>query len=145
MSSAPLNCHTRISPPFVSRFVAATTPPSTPLARVCADVAANSTRLATIVQRVARGGFAVNQRQHGSAERQVAVSVKYKFVKSTFIKKPLSSKTTFITNQFHQKTIFIRNHFHQKPISSKTTFIRNHFHQKKGNERVGQSIWSVFV
>ena len=57
--------------------------------------------------------------------------VKYKFIKTTFIKKKISSKTTFIKNHFHQKplsskTTFIKNHFHQK-----TTFIRNHFHQKK--------------
>ena len=72
--------------------------------------------------------------------------VKYKFIKTTFIKKffhqnPLSSKTTFIKNHFHQKPIsskchfhqnatFIKNHFHQKPFSSKTIFIKNHFHQK---------------
>ena len=31
------------------------------------------------------------------------------WVKTTFIKKPVSSK-----NQFHQKTTFIRNHFHHK-------------------------------
>ena len=61
--------------------------------------------------------------------------VKYKFIKTTFIKKIFSSKSTFIKNHFHQKPIsskchfhqnatFIKNHFHQKPISSKTNFIR---------------------
>ena len=68
-------------------------------------------------------------------------TVKYKFIKTTFIKKFFSSKSTFIKNHFHQKplsskTTFIKkpisskNHFHQKPLSSKTTFIKNHFHQK---------------
>ena len=73
-------------------------------------------------------------------------TVKYKFIKTTFIKihfhqNPLSSKTTFIKNHFHQKPIsskchfhqnatFIKNHFHQKPLSSKTIFIKNQFHQK---------------
>ena len=33
--------------------------------------------------------------------------VKYKFIKTTFIK-----------NQFHQKTSFIKDQFHQKPLSS---------------------------
>ena len=57
--------------------------------------------------------------------------VKYKFIKTTFIKKKFSSKTTFIKNQFHQKTIFIKMpHFHQKPFSSKTNFIKNQFHQR---------------
>ena len=61
--------------------------------------------------------------------------VKYKFIKTTFIKKNFSSKSTFIKNHFHQKplsskTTFIKKQFHQKPISSKTIFIRNHFHQK---------------
>ena len=72
----------------------------------------------------------------------VQLTVKYKFIKTTFIKKkifikihihqkPLSSKTNFIKNQFHQKTTFIKkplsskNHFHQK-----TTFIKNQFHQR---------------
>ena len=67
--------------------------------------------------------------------------VKYKFIKTTFIKKIFSSKSTFIKNHFHQKTLsskttFIKkplsskNQFHQKPLSSKSTFIKNHFHQK---------------
>ena len=40
--------------------------------------------------------------------------VKYKFIKTTFIK----------------KSNFIKIHFHQKPISSKSNFIKNQFHQK---------------
>ena len=67
--------------------------------------------------------------------------VKYKFIKTTFIKKknfikihfhqkPISSKNHFDQNPFSSRTIFIKNHFHQKPLSSKTTFIKNHFHQK---------------
>ena len=66
--------------------------------------------------------------------------VKYKFIKTTFIKKKFSSKSTFIKIHFHQKplsskTNFIKKplsskcHFHQKPLSSKTIFIKNHFHQ----------------
>ena len=67
--------------------------------------------------------------------KNIVPVVKYKFIKSTFIKKFFSSKSTFIKNHFHQKplsskTTFIKNHFHQKPISSKTNFIRDHFHQK---------------
>ena len=75
-----------------------------------------------------------------------ACSVKYKFIKTNFIKKNFSSKSTFIKNHFHQKplspkTNFIKKplssknhfhqkcHFHQKTLSSKTTFIKNHFHQ----------------
>ena len=47
--------------------------------------------------------------------------LKYKFIKTTFIKKnfhqnPLSSK-----NHFHQKPLSSKNHFHQKPFSSETT------------------------
>ena len=72
---------------------------------------------------------------------RLAKPVKYKFIKTTFIKKIFSSKSTFIKNHFHQKPIsskchfhqnatFIKNHFHQKPFSSKTIFIKNHFHQK---------------
>ena len=45
--------------------------------------------------------------------------VKYKFIKTTFIKNFCSSKSTFV-----------KNHFHQKPLSSKTNFIKNQFHQK---------------
>ena len=68
-------------------------------------------------------------------------TVKYKFIKTTFIKKNFSSKSTFIKNHFHQKplsskTNFIKKplsskcHFHQKPLSSETTFIKNQFHQR---------------
>ena len=81
----------------------------------------------------------------------VLLWVKYKFIKTTFIKKssfikihfhqkPISSKSRFIKKQVHQKTgssknrfiktTFIKNHFHQKPLASKTNFIRDHFHQK---------------
>ena len=78
-------------------------------------------------------------RQFHQAEH--VVPVKYKFIKTTFIKKKFSSKSTFIKNHFHQKPIssknplssktnFIKNQFHQRPISSETTFIKNHFHQK---------------
>ena len=82
----------------------------------------------------------------GMGKATVSSGVKYKFIKTTFIKiknhqKPHSSKTTFIKNHFHQKplssknhfhqkTTFIKNQFHQRPLSSKTNFIRNHFHQK---------------
>ena len=66
--------------------------------------------------------------------------VKYKFIKTTFIK-----KSSFIKIHFHQKplsskTTFIKNHFHQNPISSKTnfihvdTFIKKLLHQKPERE-----------
>ena len=57
-------------------------------------------------------------------------TVKYKFIKTTFIQKKFSSKSTFIKNHFHQNATFTKNHFHQKPLSSKTIFIKNQFHQK---------------
>ena len=65
---------------------------------------------------------------HRCRERKVArvCHVDGQQVKTTFIKKPLSSK-----NHFHQKTTFIK-----KPLSSKTTFIKkplsskSQFHQR---------------
>ena len=65
---------------------------------------------------------------------------KYKFIKTTFIKKIFSSKSNFIKIQFHQNPIssksnFIKNQFHQKtnfiqkPLSSNAKFIKDHFHQ----------------
>ena len=57
------------------------------------------------------------------------LSLKF-FIKTTFIKKPLSSKTIFI-----KKPLSSKNQFHQRPLSSKTTFIKNHFHQNQFHQR----------
>ena len=78
---------------------------------------------------------------HAAEHDRAVLAVKYKFIKTTFIKKFFSSKSTFIKNHFHQKplsskTNFIKMplsskcHFHQTPLSSKTIFIKNQFHQK---------------
>ena len=51
-------------------------------------------------------------------------AVKYKFIKTTFIKKKMFIKIHIHQKPLSSKTKFIRNHFHQKPFSSETIFIR---------------------
>ena len=48
----------------------------------------------------------------------IHVAREISFIKNHFHQKPLSSKTTFIKKPLSSKTSFIKDHFHQKPISS---------------------------
>ena len=66
----------------------------------------------------------------GGCEQRQEMRVKYKFIKTTFIKKSIFIKIHFHQNPISSKSNFFKNQFHQKTVSSKTTFITNHFHHK---------------